>query len=136
MTLILGRENAWAELYDATRPTPFVTQESIKNNLDVGTRWIGDRLKGFFDSPKNLQRGAGRIVTSNGDKVAAYRDEAGNLHQVSAVCPHLGCIVNWNAAEKSWDCPCHGSRFDTNGAILHGPAVKKLEQQSTPTSTS
>jgi len=124
--LILGKPNPWANLYDATRPMPFVTQDSIKNNLDVGARWIGDRLKGLFDSPERVSRGEGRLVTVNGKKVAAYRDEAGELHQVSAVCPHLGCIVAWNAAEKSWDCPCHGSRFTPEGEILHGPAINRL----------
>lgn len=133
--LILGNPNPWAELYDATRPTPFVTQDSIKNNLDVGTHWFGDRLKGLFDGPDKVERGHGRVVTAHGRKVAAYRDETGSLHQVSAVCPHLGCIVDWNAAEKSWDCPCHGSRFTPDGDILHGPAVKCLEpEQSRVTS--
>jgi glycine/D-amino acid oxidase-like deaminating enzyme/nitrite reductase/ring-hydroxylating ferredoxin subunit len=127
--LILGKSNPWAELYDATRPTPFVTQDSIKNNLDVGARWFGDRFKGLFDSPEKVSRGEGRVVTVGTKKIAAHRDEAGNLHQVSAVCPHLGCIVDWNAAEQSWDCPCHGSRFTPDGDILHGPAVKCLDQQ-------
>lgn len=127
--LILGKDNPWAELYDSTRPTPFVTQESIKNNLDVGARWFGDRLKGLFDGPEKVKSGEARIVTANGQKIAAHRDADGTLHQVSAVCPHLGCIVDWNAAETSWDCPCHGSRFTPDGDILHGPAVKELEQQ-------
>lgn len=133
--LILGQANPWAELYDSTRPTPFVTQDSIKNNLDVGARWIGDRFKGLFDSPDKVDRGAGRVVTVGTDKVAVYRDQSGRLHQVSAVCPHLGCIVDWNAAEKSWDCPCHGSRFNTDGEILHGPAVKCLDPKQTEVST-
>ena len=132
---ILGRDNPWAKLYESTRPTPFVSQASIKNNLDVGVRWFGDRIKGLFDSPDKVQAGEGRLVTAGGDKVAAYRDENGTLYQVSAVCPHLGCIVDWNAAEKSWDCPCHGSRFDPDGNILHGPAVKCLEPQQMPTAT-
>lgn len=128
--LVLDRPNPWANLYDATRPTPFLTQDSIKNNLDVGTRWISDRFKGLFDRPEQLQPGVGKLVTVNGQKVAACRDQAGTLHQVSAVCPHLGCIVAWNQAEMSWDCPCHGSRFDADGDILHGPAVKPLESLS------
>lgn len=132
---ILGRDNPWASLYESTRPTPFVSQASLKNNVDVGVRWLGDRLKGLFDSPDKVSRGEGRLVTTGVDKIAAYRDEQGTLHQVSAVCPHLGCIVDWNAAEKSWDCPCHGSRFDPDGKILHGPAVKCLEPQKTPAAT-
>lgn len=126
---ILGRENPWAELYDATRPTPFVTTTSIQQNLDVGSHWVGDRFKGLFDSTDSVSSGEGKLVTHKGTKVAAYRDESNQLHTVSAVCPHLGCIVAWNQAEKSWDCPCHGSRFGCDGEILHGPAVKPLEQK-------
>jgi glycine/D-amino acid oxidase-like deaminating enzyme/nitrite reductase/ring-hydroxylating ferredoxin subunit len=133
---ILGQENPWTTLYDSTRPTPFITSESIKNNLDVGTRWIGDRLKGLFDSPDNVGPGEARVVTHKGQKVAIYCDANGTRHQVSAVCPHLGCIVAWNAAETSWDCPCHGSRFTPEGAILQGPAVKSLEPHSVPTAAS
>ncbi|MGF1459020.1 MAG: FAD-dependent oxidoreductase [Leptolyngbyaceae cyanobacterium] len=125
--LVQGRSNAWADLYDATRATPFVSTQSLKNNFDVGTHWVGDRLKGLFESPDTLAPDQGGLVTINGEKVAAYRDERGDLHKVSAICPHLGCVVAWNAAEKSWDCPCHGSRFDTAGKVLHGPAVKTLE---------
>ncbi|MGF1538322.1 MAG: FAD-dependent oxidoreductase, partial [Elainellaceae cyanobacterium] len=126
---ILGIDNPWAALYDSTRTTPFVTPTSVEQNIDVGTRWVGDRLKGLFDSPKNLALGEGKLVTADAQKVAAYCDEAGKLHTVSAVCPHLGCIVAWNSAEKSWDCPCHGSRFGYEGEILHGPAVNSLKQR-------
>lgn len=129
---VLGRDNPWAQLYDSIRPTPFVTESSLKNNTDVGIRWLGDRIKGLFDNAENVKPGEGRLVTHKGQKIAAHRDQNGTLHQVSAVCPHLGCIVDWNAAEKSWDCPCHGSRFDVDGKILHGPAVKRLEPQQTP----
>lgn len=126
--LILGVNNSWAKLYDATRPTPFVTQKSIEENLDVGRRWVGDRVKGIFDSLDEVNAGEGKLVTVNGEQVAAYRDEGGALHTVSAVCPHLGCIVAWNPAEKSWDCPCHGSRFSCEGEILHSPAVKPMDR--------
>jgi len=127
--LILGQPNPWAELYEATRATPFLTPASLKNNLEVGARWVGDRLKGLLSNPDDLQPGEGKLVTAGLDKIAAYRDPAGTLHQVSAVCPHLGCIVAWNAAEKSWDCPCHGSRFDADGKILQGPAVHDLAKR-------
>lgn len=132
---ILGIDNPWASLYEATRPTPFVSQQSVKQNLDVGMHWIGDRFKGLLDSPDRLQVGEGKVVTVNGKKVAAYRDEQGDLHQVSAVCSHLGCIVAWNPAEKSWDCPCHGARYDCEGKVLHGPAVHDLEQRAEVTQT-
>lgn len=128
---ILGTENPWAELYDATRATPFLNQTSIQQNLDVARRWVGDRLQGWGSgSFSEVQPGEGKLVTVKGDKVAAYRDAAGTLHAVSAVCSHLGCIVSWNSAENSWDCPCHGSRFTYEGEVIHGPAVKDLEQRN------
>jgi len=125
---ILGIENPAADLYDATRATPFVSSQGIKQNLEVGTHWIGDRLKGLSTTLGDVAAGEGKLVTVNGDKVAAYRDETGEIHAVSAVCPHLGCIVAWNSGEKSWDCPCHGSRFSCNGEVLHGPTVKDLKK--------
>ncbi|MBE9126669.1 MULTISPECIES: FAD-dependent oxidoreductase [unclassified Coleofasciculus] len=126
--LILGRENPWAELYDATRATPFVSETSLKENSNVAKHWVGDRLKGLDNSSfSEVARDEGKLVTINGNKVAAYRDEQGTVHAVSAVCPHLACIVDWNSAEKSWDCPCHGSRFTYDGELIQGPAVKDLE---------
>ncbi|NMG06443.1 FAD-dependent oxidoreductase [Brasilonema sp. UFV-L1] len=126
--LILGIKNPWAELYDATRATPFVTPTSLKENVDVGIHWVGDRLKGLATSLSEVANGEGKLVTVKGEKIAAYRDTQGTLHTVSAVCPHLACVVNWNSAEKSWDCPCHGSRFSYDGEVIHGPAVKDLEK--------
>ena len=73
--------------------------------------------------------GEGRVVEVDGDKVAAYRDEDGELHAVSAVCPHLRCIVEWNGPEKTWDCPCHGSRFEYEGRVIKGPAKTDLERK-------
>ena len=70
----------------------------------------------------------GRVVVQSGKRIAAYRDENGELHKRSAVCTHLKCIVHWNSLEKSWDCPCHGSRFDPRGKVLNGPAASELEE--------
>ncbi len=127
--LILGIDNPWLKLYDSTRATPFVTVESLKNNLEVGFHWVGDRLKGLENSSfADVERGEGKLLTINGHKIAAYRDEQGQIHAVSATCTHLGCIVNWNSAEKSWDCPCHGGRFSCDGKVLHGPPVKNLKR--------
>lgn len=125
--IILGKENPWAQLYDATRATPFVTPQSLKQNTEVGLHWVGDRLKGETMSPSELAVGEGKILNLDGEKVAAYKDEKGETHVVSAVCTHLGCIVNWNNAEKSWDCPCHGARYSCDGEVLEGPAVKGLK---------
>lgn len=124
---ILGIKNPWMDLYDATRATPFVSANSIQQNTDVAVHWIGDRLKGLGNSLSDVANGQGKLVTIDGKKIAAYRDESGSIHAVSATCTHLGCIVNWNAAEKSWDCPCHGARFNCEGKVLHSPAIADLE---------
>lgn len=127
--LILGRDNPWAEVFDSNRATPFVSQTSLKQNLDVGVRWLGDRVKALgSNSFDTVQRGEGKLVTVNGNQVAAYREEGGMVKAVSAVCTHLGCVVNWNPGEKSWDCPCHGARFDPDGKLLRGPAIEDLEK--------
>jgi glycine/D-amino acid oxidase-like deaminating enzyme/nitrite reductase/ring-hydroxylating ferredoxin subunit len=126
--LILGVKNPWTELYDATRATPFVSPKGLAQNIDVGVHWVGDRLKGLGKSLSDVTAGEGKLVTVDGEKVAAYRDDKGEIHTCSAVCPHLGCVVAWNNAEKSWDCPCHGSRFDYDGQVLHGPSVKDLKK--------
>jgi Rieske Fe-S protein len=76
-----------------------------------------------------VKNNEGKVITVKGEKIAAYRDETGNLHAVSAVCTHLACIVGWNNAEKSWDCPCHGARFNFDGEVIHGPAVKDLPKK-------
>jgi glycine/D-amino acid oxidase-like deaminating enzyme/nitrite reductase/ring-hydroxylating ferredoxin subunit len=126
--LVQGKANPWADLYDSLRATPFVTPESIKNNLEVGMHWISDRLKGLQNwSTDDLTPGEAKIITLKGDKVGVYKDENGNVTAVAATCPHLACIVNWNNAEKSWDCPCHGARFTCEGKVIQGPALKDLE---------
>ncbi|MBQ2158165.1 MAG: Rieske 2Fe-2S domain-containing protein, partial [Oscillospiraceae bacterium] len=68
-------------------------------------------------------------VFLNGEKVGAYKDESGEVHAVSVKCPHLGCQLDWNPDEKTWDCPCHGSRFDTYGELISGPAQENLERE-------
>jgi glycine/D-amino acid oxidase-like deaminating enzyme/nitrite reductase/ring-hydroxylating ferredoxin subunit len=127
--LVVGNTNPWTELYDSTRATPFLTPQSIKENINVGTHWVGDRLKGLTSSVDDVKSNEGKVITVKGEKIAAYRDETGNLHAVSAVCSHLACIVGWNNAEKSWDCPCHGARFNFDGEVIHGPAVKDLPKK-------
>jgi len=127
--LILGKDNPYTELYDATRATPFLKPELIKNGIDVATRWVGDRFKGLESSSfSEVTNGEGKLLTIDDEKIAAYRDEQGTVHAVSAVCTHLACIVSWNSAEKSWDCACHGSRFSCDGKVIQGPAVKDLEK--------
>ncbi len=126
--LILGRENAWATLYDPSRKTLRAAGEFAKENLNV-VKQYGDWLTGGeVSSPEEIPTGTGAVVRRGLSKVAAYRDEQGALHECSAVCPHLGCIVDWNDAEKTWDCPCHGSRFDRFGTVLNGPANSDLSR--------
>src|SRR5262249_36859993 len=84
---------------------------------------------GEVSSADEIAPGSGAIVREGLSKIAAYRDAAGHLHERSAVCPHLHCIVDWNASEKSWDCPCHGSRFAPDGTVLNGPALGPLGER-------
>ena len=90
--------------------------------------WVGDRLKGLSStSLSDIAIGEAKLVTIDGEKVAAYRDDDGVMHTISAICSHLGCIVARNNAEKSWDCLCHGSRFNCEGEVLNASAIKDLE---------
>ena len=130
--LILGRKNPWAALYDPSRMKPLASaKDLVKENANVAGRFVGDRLtkRGGRDAAE-LAPGEGDIAQLDGERVAAFRDDAGTLHAVSPVCTHLGCQVNWNSGDQSWDCPCHGSRFSPDGEILHGPAVKPLERKA------
>jgi Rieske Fe-S protein len=126
--LIAGRANAWSEAFDSTRLAPGASvQKLVTENLDVGKRFIADRVRTWRPRPADeLGRGEGDVVTLDGDSVAAFRDENGTLHAVAATCTHLGCRLTFNTAERSWDCPCHGSRFDIDGRVLQGPAIKDL----------
>jgi len=124
--LIAGRENPWASVFDATRGA--LTTDAVKVNAHVARRLVGDKVAALFaPQAETLAPGEARIVELDGDKVAAFRSEDGELHAVSATCTHLGCDVHWNPAERSWDCPCHGSRFDCDGLVLEGPATTPLE---------
>lgn len=129
--LVAGRDGVAAELFDPWRKT--ARQSAVKlleENAQVGVRFFGDRLtKPGGREIDSLQPGEGDIVRHDGEKVAAYRDDDGALTAVSSRCTHLGCQVNWNRAERSWDCPCHGSRFAPDGRVLHGPAVHALERK-------
>jgi glycine/D-amino acid oxidase-like deaminating enzyme/nitrite reductase/ring-hydroxylating ferredoxin subunit len=126
---IAGRPNPWAGLFDATRLNPKASARSlVSENVDVARRFVGDRLTSLRPPPAgDLGPGDGGLCDLDGKKVAAYRDDDGHLHAVSARCTHMSCLVTWNRAERSWDCPCHGSRFDVDGRVLQGPAVRPLE---------
>jgi glycine/D-amino acid oxidase-like deaminating enzyme/nitrite reductase/ring-hydroxylating ferredoxin subunit len=125
---ILEQPNDWAELFDSKRLNRRAARKLVKEGASVGLHFFGDRLRRAERDAANLERGEGAIVRRGGQRRAAYRDEAGTLHVLSPVCRHLGCLVSWNAAERSWDCPCHGSRYTGEGQMIQGPTVKDLER--------
>jgi glycine/D-amino acid oxidase-like deaminating enzyme/nitrite reductase/ring-hydroxylating ferredoxin subunit len=126
---ILGRENPWAPTFDPIRLKPVAGGPTfVKENANVAMHFFGDRLT-KRGSASGLAPGEGRVVRSGHRQLAVYRDEDGTEHALSARCTHLGCIVNFNSAERTWDCPCHGSRFDSEGRVIQGPAVHDLERQ-------
>ena len=130
--LIAGRDNPLREVYDPQRIEVRGAPSLAKENADVALRFFGDRI--FNRAPASSPPGPdeGKIVSRRGRQVALARDDDGTLHAVSARCTHLGCILAWNAAEHSWDCPCHGSRFAVAGDVLQGPAVKPLAREAPP----
>jgi glycine/D-amino acid oxidase-like deaminating enzyme/nitrite reductase/ring-hydroxylating ferredoxin subunit len=124
--LVAGREHPWAALYDPKRVTLRAAGEFAKENLNVALQYAAYVLPGEVTDVAEIAAGEGRIVRRGASLHAVYRDEAGTLHERSAKCTHMGCIVDWNTLEKSWDCPCHGSRFDAHGNVITGPATKPL----------
>lgn len=127
--LILGHKNKWADLYDASRVKPKASAFSfINENKDYPLCMIKDRIKpAEAQSIDEVKPGEGKIVAHHGEKVAVYHDTNGAIFAVSPVCTHMGCLVHFNNAEQSWDCPCHGSRFAVNGEVMNGPAVTALK---------
>ena len=127
---VQGTKNPYATLYDATRVKPLASaKDYVMENVAFPTHLLKDRLTSAnadVASLDALEPGDGGIYAGEDGKVAVYRDEGGELHAVSPVCTHLGCDVAWNRAEKSWDCPCHGSRFAPDGRVINGPAVTGL----------
>jgi glycine/D-amino acid oxidase-like deaminating enzyme/nitrite reductase/ring-hydroxylating ferredoxin subunit len=125
--LIQGRSNPWEKLYDPARKTMKATPSFIKENTNAVRHMVKDWVRpSEVDTTDAIRPGQGAVVRRGASKMAVYRDEQGMLHERSAVCTHLGCVVQWNQGEQSWDCPCHGSRFDCEGHILNGPAIKPL----------
>ena len=129
--LIAGRENAWATLYDPARKSLRGTTDFVRENANVVTQYRDYLTPGDVGSEDRVATGEGAVLRRGMKQIAVYRDEHGALHEHSAVCTHLGCIVHWNATEKTWDCPCHGSRFKPTGEVFAGPAEDPLEKVST-----
>lgn len=126
--LIAGGACPWESLYAPSRITLSASLQYARENINVVAQYVEGYLGGGdVDSPEKIAPGEGAIIRRGIAKVAVYRDDDGNLHERSAVCPHLGGIVGWNHSEKTWDCPCHGSRFDGYGRVITGPANSDLE---------
>lgn len=130
--LVNGERNSWTETFD---PTRFKGLESVKavvkTNINAVKHLVGDKFTDTEEiTVEDLLPGSAAILKINGDKIAAFRDKTGGIHAVSPICTHVGCDVAWNAAEESWDCPCHGSRFDYDGNVLQGPAIKNLKTKA------
>jgi nitrite reductase/ring-hydroxylating ferredoxin subunit len=125
--LVLGRDHPWSGVYDPNRLRVRSGLPSlVKENANVVEHFVLDRVLRRAPADAPLALGEGTVVSHHGRQVALARDDAGELHAVSARCTHLGCIVAYNDAQRSWDCPCHGSRFGIDGGVLEGPAVRPL----------
>jgi glycine/D-amino acid oxidase-like deaminating enzyme/nitrite reductase/ring-hydroxylating ferredoxin subunit len=126
--LIQGKENKYGQIFSPSRLKPVAGFTAfVQENTDVAYHLVADRFNIHeTDSLKRLQPGTGKVVEVDGQKIAAYRDDKGEIFTLSLVCTHAGCIVNWNGEEKSWDCPCHGARYAINGEVLTGPATRPL----------
>lgn len=128
--LITGHKSAWSDLYDPRRVLSAVREAPafLKHQAQVARHFVGDRISPPGDASVDaIAPGDGAVVRVGGRHCAVHRDEDGSLHAVSARCTHMGCLVGFNRAERMWECPCHGSRFDVEGRIVQGPATKPLE---------
>ena len=125
--MILGKKNKWEEIYKPTRSPLKVAGKYLKEAMNMAAQYVDWVSKEDIDKAEELSNGQGGIISSGLKKIAAYRDETGHLSFFSASCPHLGCVVQWNADEKSFDCPCHGSRFSAEGKVINGPAITDLK---------
>ncbi|MBP1923788.1 MULTISPECIES: Rieske 2Fe-2S domain-containing protein [Halorubrum] len=133
--LIAGRDNEWAELYDPNRIPPL---KSLKRLPKAG----GKMMKQFINGRRNprkaedlpaLDRGEGTVMAGDDEPLGVYRDNNDEWHAVSGTCTYSGCVLRWNGAGESWDCPCDGSRYTPEGTVIDGPAQKDLSKRTVPT---
>jgi glycine/D-amino acid oxidase-like deaminating enzyme/nitrite reductase/ring-hydroxylating ferredoxin subunit len=128
--LITGKENPWEKLYSPSRITMKIAGDYLKEVGNMAAQYVDYISAGDMKSAKELQNEEGGVLAVGLKKVAVYKDASGNLNAYSAICPHLGCVLQWNEIERSFDCPCHGSRFTCEGKVINGPAstdLKKIE---------
>ena len=126
--LIMGRDNPWKTLYDPARKTLKAGMEFVKETSNMASQYADWVTPGDVSSADEISADTGAVLRRGIKKVAVYRDEDGSLHELSAMCTHLGCVVAWNSSERTWDCPCHGSRFDKYGRVVNGPANRDLDR--------
>jgi len=126
--LIAGRENRWARIYDPSRTPVRALKAFGRENANVAGQYIDLVTPGEVPDPSQVAPGHGAVIRRGTTKVAVYRSPDGQLEERSAICTHLGCVVRWNSLETTWDCPCHGSRFGTDGRVVNGPAVSPLQK--------
>ena len=126
--LLQGRKNRWEDLYSPSRITLRSFGEYAGENLNVAGQFTDYVTPGQISSVDELNPGEGAIMREGLSKLAVFRDEGGSVHRLSAVCPHLGCVVAWNSTEKTWDCPCHGSKYRADGRVYQGPANSDLSK--------
>lgn len=128
--LISGQKSSWTGLFELRRKKISAGWNFLKENLNIFQHWAGDKIKPEeTQDAETLKPGEGAIIQKGLHKMAAARDKQGVLRKFSAVCPHLGCIVQWNPAEQTFDCPCHGSRFSGTGRVIQGPALRDLKNE-------
>jgi glycine/D-amino acid oxidase-like deaminating enzyme/nitrite reductase/ring-hydroxylating ferredoxin subunit len=127
--LIMKRDNRYSELYTPSRfyADPIV-KKFISTNADVAKHLIEGKLEFAIRKPEDLFKDEGAVVNVNGKRAGAYKDEEGKLHIVDTTCTHMGCELEWNSGDRTWDCPCHGSRFSIDGDVVEGPAKKPLKK--------
>jgi len=128
--LIIKGESPWQDVYNPSRKTIAASAKNfVVENLNVAEQLIEGKISPLPENAE-VNPGEAKVVEIDGERIGVYRDEQGNLHLVNTTCTHMGCELNWNSAEKTWDCPCHGSRFSYDGDIVEGPAVKNLARNN------
>lgn len=126
---IQGRENEYEDIFKATRTEPIKNIKEVENMLKQTTKsLVLEKFEIPITEVEEIKNGEGKIINSNGKKVAVYKDENGKIYAVKPICSHLGCELTWNSLEHTWDCPCHGSRFDVNGKSIETPSINNLER--------
>lgn len=126
---ILGVKNVYEEIFSSERLQLVKNHKEFGNMVkEVGNSLIVKRIKNINEDLKNVKQGEGKIVMFEGKKVGAYKNESGEIFGIKPYCSHLGCELIWNNLDKTWDCPCHGSRFDYEGKSLQDPSIKNLKK--------